>query len=126
MALHILTVDDDADVLPVLVEMLRVSGFIVTATDSGIVMREILADKALLPIHAVILDSAMPGEPSAQLALHAKNLHLPVVMISGSPEAMKFAEENHFQLLPKPFRIAELVDAIGAAVMSGKFGQRDA
>ena len=102
--------------------MLRVSGFIVTAADSGIVMRKILADKA----NRCILDSAMPGEPSAQLALHAKKLRLPVVMISGSPEAMKFAEENHFQLLPKPFRIAELVDAIGAAVMSGEFGQRDA
>jgi DNA-binding NtrC family response regulator len=126
MALHILVVDDDADVLTILVEMLRVSGFIVTAADAGIAMREILADKALLPINAVVLDSAMPGEPSARLALHAKNLRLPVVMISGSPEAMKFAEENHFQLLPKPFRMAELVDAIGAAVMSGEFGQRDA
>ena len=89
-------------------------------------MREILADKALLPINAVVLDSAMPGEPSARLALHAKNLRLPVVMISGSPEAMKFAEEHHFQLLHKPFRMAELVEAIGRAMMSGEFGQRDA
>ena len=124
-ALHVLVVDDDADVLTVLVEMLRVSGFIITAADTGIVMREILADKALLPIDALVLDSAMPGEPSAQLALHAKNLRLPVVMISGSPKAMKFAEENQFQLLPKPFRMADLVDAIGVAVISGEFGQRD-
>ena len=126
MALHILIVDDDADVLAVLVEMLRASGLIVTTADSGIAMREILADKALLPINGVILDCALPGEPSAQLALHAKNLRLPVVMISGSPEAMEFAEEHHFQILHKPFRKAELVDAIGTAVMSGEFGQRDA
>ena len=125
MALHILVVDDDADVLPVLVEMLRVSGFIVTAADTGIVMREILADKALLPIDVVVLDHAMPGEPSAQLALHAKNLRLPLVMISGSPDAMNFAEENHFQLLHKPFSVAALVEAIGTALMSGDFGQRD-
>ena len=126
MALHILVVDDDADVLAVLVQMLRASGFIVTAADTGIAMREILADKVLLPIDAVVLDSAMPGEPSAQLALNAKNLRLPLVMISGSPEAMNFAEENHFQLLHKPFRMADLVGAIGAAMMSGEFGQRDA
>ena len=102
MALHVLTVDDDADVLPVLVEMLRVSRFIVTAADSGIVMREILADKALLPIDAVILDSAMPGEPSAQLALHAKKLRLPVVMISGSPEAMNSRRRTISNYYPSP------------------------
>ena len=68
MALHILVVDDDADVLTVLVEMLRASGFIVTAAESGIAMREILAGKPLLPIDAVVLDCTMPGEPSAQLA----------------------------------------------------------
>ena len=46
-------------------------------------------------------------------------------MISGSPEAISFAEENHIQLLPKPFRMADLVEAIGSAVISGEFGQRD-
>ena len=126
MALHILVVDDDADVLAVLVEMLRVSGFIVTAAESGLAMREILAEKALLPFDAVILDCAMPGERSAQLALHAKSLRLPVVMISGSMEAMNFADENGLQLLIKPFRIEGLLSAINEAMASKEFGQRDA
>src|SRR5215468_4432971 len=102
MALHILVVDDDADVLAVIVEMLRVSGFIVTAADSGIAMREILADKALLTVDAVVLDWTMTGERSAQLALHARSLRLPVVMISGGIESMTFAEEHGLQLLRKP------------------------
>ena len=126
MALHILVVDDDADVLSMLVEMLRVSGFIVTAAESGIVMREILGDKLLLPLDAVVLDCTMPGEPSAQLALHAKSLGLPVVMVSGSFEAIKLAEENGLQLLRKPFRMPDLQAAIREAINSGAFGERDA
>jgi DNA-binding NtrC family response regulator len=85
-------VDDDADVLLILVEMLRESGFTVTAADSGVAMREILADKASLTVDVVVLDSVMPDEPSEKLALHAKALRLPVVMISGSMESMIFAD----------------------------------
>jgi CheY-like chemotaxis protein len=126
MALHILVVDDDADVLAVLVETLRFSGFIVTAAEGGIAMREILTGKPLLPIDAVVLDCTMPGEASAQLALYAKGLRLPVVMVSGSFEAMNFAEENGLQLLRKPFRSPDLQAAIKEAISSGEFGQRDA
>ena len=126
MAQHVLVVDDDADVLSILVEMLRESGFIVTAADSAVAMREILADKAGLTIDAVVLDCQMPGEPSAHLALHAKKLRLPVVMTSGNIEAMEFADKNGLQLLWKPFRITELLDAIEKAIGSGEFGQRDA
>ena len=126
MAQHVLVVDDDADVLSILVEMLRESGFIVTAADSAVAMRDILADEGGRAIDAVVLDCQMPGEPSAHLALHAKGLRLPVVMVSGSIEAMEFADKNGLQLLGKPFRIAELLDAIEKAIGSGEFGQRDA
>jgi DNA-binding response OmpR family regulator len=125
MALHILVVDDDLDVLPVLVEMLQVSDFVVTSANSGIAMREILARDGL-SIDAVVLDCGMPGESSAELALHAKGRNLPVVMISGNVEAMTFANENGLQLLTKPFRIADLVNAVNEAMGSGEFGQRGA
>lgn len=126
MALHILVVDDDAEVLTILVEMLRESGFTVTAGDSGVAMREMLADKASLAVDAVVLDSLMPGEQSEKFALHAKALRLPVVMISGSMESMIFADEHGLQLLQKPFRINDLLAAIEKAIESGQFGQRDA
>jgi DNA-binding NtrC family response regulator len=123
MTQHILVVDDDQDVLPVLVEMLRDAGFTATPADSGVAMREVLAGESPA-VDAVVLDCKMPGEPSAQLALHAKSLRLPVVMISGNGEAMQFAEGNGLQLLEKPFRMAELLTAIDEAIASGKFGQR--
>ena len=124
MTVHILVVDDDADVLPVLVEMLRVSGFTVTAAESGVAMREILIGNH--SIDAVVLDCAMPGEPSAQLALHAKKLLLPVVMISGQAEAMQFAADNRLQLLEKPFQMPDLLSGVQEAIASGEFGQRGA
>ncbi len=124
MALHILVVEDDATVLKVLVAILEDAGFTVTATDSGLAMQILTAEKPA--IDAVVLDCRMPGEPSAQLALHAKSLRLPVVMISGHIETIQFAKENRLQLLAKPFRTRELLSAVSEAVGSGKFGQRDA
>lgn len=125
MAKHILVVDDDGDVRNVLIAMLEESGFLATPADCGAAMRDILARPGTA-IDAVVLDSMMPGESGAELALYAKKLHLPVVMISGSPEAMNFAAENGVQFLEKPFRSAELLSAIETALSSGRFGQRDA
>src|SRR5207253_742984 len=66
--------------------MLSSTGFETTQADGDTAMREVLAGKGLA-VDAIVLDCKMPGEPSAQLALHAKQLRLPVVMISGSSAA---------------------------------------
>jgi DNA-binding NtrC family response regulator len=123
MALHILVVDHDEDVRNMLVEMLHFASFLTTAANSGGAMRHVLAGEGLA-VDAIVLDCRMPGEPSARLALLAKSLRLPVVMISGHIEAMKFAEENHLQLLPKPFRMVHLLNAIRKAMESRELGQR--
>lgn len=125
MARHILVVDDDGDVREVIVSILVEGGFIATAATGGVAMRHILAANTI-PIDAIVLDSLMPGEPSAELALHAKALRIPVVMVSGSHDSMIFAEEHGLQLLCKPFRMPELIQAIEVAIASGQFGQRDA
>jgi len=125
MARHILVVDDDGDVRDVIINMLTDRGFVTTAAPGGVVMRDLLAAQGT-PFDAIVLDCLMPGEPSAALALHAKEMRLPVVMISGSHEMMKFAEEHELQLLRKPFRMAELIKAVEAALSSGQFGHRDA
>ena len=125
MARRVLVVDDDGDVRDVIISMLADNGFVATAATGGTAMRDILAADAA-SIDAIVLDAQMPGEESAILALHAKTLRIPVVMISGSMESIKFAEENGLQLLPKPFRIPQLVQAVEDAIASGQFGQRDA
>ena len=119
---HILVVDDDSDVRDVLAEMLRAYRYRVSCALDGALMRDFL--KGDDPVNTVVLDALMPGESSTTLALHAKELGLSVVMISGSLEAMKFAAENNLQLLEKPFRAQELVNAVGKAIASGEAGQR--
>jgi CheY-like chemotaxis protein len=101
----------------------RCYGFTVTAADSGVAIREILAAEATLKVDAILLDHLMPGEPSAQLALHAKSLSLPVVMISGSHDAT--LRKTTFSFSPSPFG-SDLLRAISEAVGSGEFGQRGA
>jgi len=125
MERHILVVDDDGDVRDTIIAMLVENGFLATAASGGVDMRDILAADAA-SIDAIVLDSLMPGESSAALALHAKATSIPVVMISGSPDRMKFAEDNGLQLLLKPFHVVELIQAVENAIVSGQFGQRDA
>jgi two-component system OmpR family response regulator len=122
---HILVVEDDEEVLSVLVAMLREAGFSVTPANSGVAMRQTLATKDH-GVDAIVLDCLLPDESSAQLAFHAKSLHLPVVMISGNAEAMKLADDHDLQLLWKPFGAADLMAAINEAFGSGEFGQREA
>jgi two-component system OmpR family response regulator len=120
---HVLIVDDDADVRDVLQAILENVGYRISVADGGRPMRDFLS--APDPVDLVVLDSAMPGERSASLALHLKGLRMPVVMISGSPDMMEFAQEHDLQLLWKPFGAKELTSAIDKAFASHLFGQRD-
>jgi DNA-binding NtrC family response regulator len=117
---HILVVDDDSDVRFVIAEMLRSYGYRVSCSVDGASMREFL--QGTDPVDAIVLDMLMPGENGKTLAFHAKELGLPVVLISGSLEAMEFAAENHLQLLSKPCRAQDLVNAVIKAIASGEAG----
>ena len=119
---HILAVDDNEGVRDVIALLLREQGYRVTTADGGVSMREILQQDGA--IDAVILDALMPGEGSEPLALHACGLGIPVVMVSGSPDKIAFAEKNGLQLLRKPFRSEQLIDALKLAFASGVAGQR--
>jgi len=77
-------------------------------------------------VDAIVLDAVTPGENGASLARHAKDLGLPVVMISGSNDEISFAAEQGLQLLRKPFQAEELYRALDTALSSGEFGQRSA
>jgi DNA-binding response OmpR family regulator len=119
---HILVVDDNGDVRDVIVASLQTHDFRVSSAPGGSVMRDFLETGDT--VDCVILDALMPGEASASLALHLKERGIPVVMISGSPEAMKYAMDNGLQLLRKPFHPQELYSAVNTALASGEFGQR--
>ena len=91
---HILVVDDNGDVRDVIVEILRGYGYRVSWAVDGASMREFLQGSH--PVDAIILDALMPGEAGTTLAAHAKALGLPLLMISGSLEALDLAAQNNF------------------------------
>ena len=119
---HILVVDDDDNVRDVLVEMIREHGYRVSWAVDGKSMREFLQGND--PVDAVVLDVLMPGESGADLTRYVKKLGLALVMISGSPDALEFAEANNLQKLNKPFRSHELIDALMKALRNGEPGRR--
>ena len=114
---HILVVDDNGDVRDVIVAILESHNFRVSYAANGSLMRDFL--QTADPVDCVVLDALMPGEAGISLALHLKDVGLPVVVISGSPEAMERAVEDDLQLLRKPFRAKELYDAINVALSGG-------
>src|ERR1700674_2877119 len=121
---HILVVEDNGDVRDVIVEVLQASNYRVSEASEGSTMRSVVeSDDA---VDCVVLDVVMPGEPSGSLALHLKGMGIPVVMISGNPNAIGFAEDNGLQLLRKPFRSQELCEAIAKALATRESGQRNA
>lgn len=119
---HILVDDDNGDVRDVIVDTLQEQHFHVCTASSGSTMRDFLDTGDT--VDWVILDALMPGRGSDSLALHLKERGILVVMIFGSPEAVKYAEDNGLQLLPKPFRSHELYSAVNLALASGELGQQ--
>jgi two-component system, OmpR family, response regulator len=119
---HIPVVDDDGDVRDVIVEILQSENYRVSSAASGALMRDFLENADV--VDCVVLDATMPGEGSISLALHLKGAGIPVVMISGSPEAMAYAEKNGLRFLQKPFGAQELYNTVNSALASDDFGQR--
>ncbi len=119
---HILVVDDYEEIRELLSDLLTTLGYRVTSAMDGLSMRAALAGED--PIDLVILDAMMPGEASTSLALHAKQLKLRVIMMSGSPDAMEFATMHKLQLLRKPFKLRDVQAALESAFDNPLFGQR--
>jgi DNA-binding NtrC family response regulator len=119
---HILIVDDNGGIRGLLTAALEERGDRVTSAANGTSMRDQLNHER---VDVVVLDIRLPGEDGHSLALHAKALRLPVVLISGSDDEIGFAKRHGLQLLRKPFRLPQLFDALDAALASRIYGQRD-
>ena len=120
---HILIVDDNGAIRTLLAEALEERGYRVASAATGSSMRDILNSGG---IDAVILDIRIPEEDGHSLALHAIELGLPTIMMSGSGEEIGFAEIHGVALLRKPFRMQELFAALDAAMGSSSGAARQA
>ena len=111
---HILVVDDDGPVRDVIVAILEDSNYRVSYIENDASMRDFLNTGDA--IDCVVLDVIALGETSLSLALHLKEVGIPVTMISGNHDAKRYAEKNNIPLLQRPFHAHELYDAVDTAL----------
>ncbi len=120
----ILVVDDDDLVLISIIAMLEDIGYRVISADNGEAALEIVSKDPRIDL--VITDQAMPGMTGLQLAqaIFAIRPLLPVILASGYAEIPE--QTDALIRLAKPFRRADLVHAIAAALRwtSEKTGNR--
>ena len=70
-AVHILVVDDEADVRETVRDYLVRHGYTVSTADGGASMREVRTTR---PVHLVIVDLRMPGESGLSLARSLRDM----------------------------------------------------
>ena len=110
---RILLVDDEALVRDAIAASLRARGYHVSTAASA---EEALAGNKTLP-DLLVADVTLPGRSGAELAgeLRHQNPNLPVILLSGFPDA---ARVERAVFLQKPFLPSELLDVVSATLGS--------
>ncbi len=111
---HILLVEDDKEVSALTFELLSSLGFVVTHVSSADAALGALANGR--DVDVVLSDIMMPGGVNGlQLAREIRRRYpeLSVVLTTGYVEAAADMEEYEFRLLPKPYTLESLADALG-------------
>jgi len=114
---HVLLVEDDKEVSALTREMLSCLGFHVTHVASPEAALGALANER--PIDLVLSDIMMPGGVSGlDLAREVRNRQpdLLVVLTTGYVEAAAGMNDGEFKLLPKPYSLEALADALGVEI----------
>ncbi|HEY0524738.1 MAG TPA: PAS domain-containing protein, partial [Stellaceae bacterium] len=113
---RILLVDDDRDVREFAAVTLRQFGHGVIERETGWAAVELVA--AGEPIDLLVVDFAMPSISGAEVARRVRAIRpdLPILLVTGYAEADAGELPPGIVMLKKPFRIAELADAVGRAL----------
>ena len=103
---HILLVEDDADLVSILVQVLEDAGYHVSAATRRVEARARLRRGG---IDLIVTDSVLRGGNGDDVAKAAGQRHLPVIMISGEPDRIARLAGGPAPFLAKPFRAADLL-----------------
>jgi CheY-like chemotaxis protein len=115
---HALLVEDDREVAALTREMLSCLGFAVTHVASADAALGALANDRAIDI--VLSDIMMPGGVNGlELAREIKRRHqnLPIILTTGYVEAAADMKDDEFHLLPKPYSLEALAEALGVEVV---------
>jgi signal transduction histidine kinase len=116
---RILVVDDDHDVRAIMTSFLAEIGYVVHEAEHG---EAALAMQKTVNPQLMIIDFAMPGTNGAEVvkAARAAQPTLPILFVSGYADSAALeAAMGSAPFLRKPFRPAELAEAVRAAIESG-------
>jgi EAL domain-containing protein (putative c-di-GMP-specific phosphodiesterase class I) len=118
---RVLVADDTEEYLAMYAEALTASGYLVTQCHNG---REALQALQKEAYDAVVSDIQMPDMDGLGLltAVRARDLDLPVILVTGSPSmhtALEAIQKGALEYLIKPVALKKLVDVVGRAVKLG-------
>lgn len=109
----VLVVDDDADILNIVEEILSLEGYNVETAANG---KEALDQVRRSRPGLILLDMRMPVMDGWQFASRLRNQYdkrIPVVVMSAAKDAGQRAREiNAEDFLPKPFELDDLVHKV--------------
>jgi len=114
---QVLLIDDNPVQLKVREAVLRNAGFAVATAataENALATMLVLGDR----IGVVVTDHVMPVCSGAEFVrrLRAQNDWVPVVVLSGMPDAMNEYEGMHVQFRPKPVPPSELIELVRAGL----------
>lgn len=114
---QVLLVDDNPLQLSVRETVLRSAGHLVavaTTAESALATLRILGDR----IGVVVTDHVMPGCSGSELVqqIRAENLWVPVIVLSGMPEAYPEYEGLNVIFRQKPLPPPELIELVRASI----------
>lgn len=122
----VLIVDDEADIRKMLSRLLARKGMRVLEAERGHQALRMVKDHAP---DLIVLDAMLPEVHGFEIARRIKGSqrygHIPIIMVSAVYRGWRYAEDlkqscgvDHF--IEKPFRIAEVVDAVEACLSPGQ------
>ena len=109
----ILVVDDEADIVNLVVDLLQDEGYKVRSAFNGEMALAAIAEQ---PPAMILMDMYMPQMTGVMFLEHLKSngvSHIPVVLMTASPRAAEpLVSENLVDYLAKPFDIDRLLDCV--------------
>jgi signal transduction histidine kinase len=129
IAVSIMVVEDERDVLDVMVQLLRLQGHRVYAGRSAAEVQRIHAEAIVAgdaPVDLIIADYRLGDDATGVDAIEVLRAHIgrsvPAVIVTGdtSPSRIKEATASGHRILHKPITGEELHEAIVAACVDGK------
>jgi DNA-binding response OmpR family regulator len=118
-AIHVLVIDDNPVQLGIREAVLRDAGFLVSIATTGPSALALL-NAAPTPFHAIVTDHVMPKVSGADFvrALRSKNLHIPVLVVTGMPDVESDYDGLNVIVRHKPLPPQELIALLHAATGS--------